>query len=127
MTFVTWHTTHDRGKTDLPEPYWAGNGMSDAEADAQIREFNAERNAEIRAIGLRNALVGGALLVVAGGISIWLWLVLKHPPQGKIGGLAVRVLSLVLLGGLYGVWKLVNGIYYLVRPQSEDKSIPDIS
>lgn len=21
---VTWHTTHDLGKTDLPEPYWAG-------------------------------------------------------------------------------------------------------
>ncbi len=21
---VTWHTTHDMGKTDLPEPYWAG-------------------------------------------------------------------------------------------------------
>lgn len=21
---LTWHTTHDMGKTDLPEPYWAG-------------------------------------------------------------------------------------------------------
>lgn len=21
---ITWHTTHDLGKTDLPEPYWAG-------------------------------------------------------------------------------------------------------
>jgi hypothetical protein len=21
---VTWHTTHDLGRTDLPEPYWAG-------------------------------------------------------------------------------------------------------
>src|SRR5690606_7559996 len=21
---LTWHTTHDLGKTDLPEPYWAG-------------------------------------------------------------------------------------------------------
>lgn len=24
LYLLTWHTTHDLGKTDLPEPYWAG-------------------------------------------------------------------------------------------------------
>jgi hypothetical protein len=32
----------------------------------------------------------------------------------------------VLLAGLYGFWKLIKGIVYLLRPQSEHKSIPDI-
>ena len=41
------------------------------------------------------------------------------------GGLAL-LLSVVLLAGIYGLSKLVKGLAYLVRPQSEHGSIPDI-
>jgi hypothetical protein len=32
----------------------------------------------------------------------------------------------LLIVGSYGLWKLGTGIAYLVRPQSDHKSIPDI-
>jgi hypothetical protein len=39
----------------------------------------------------------------------------------------MKVLALIVMVVFYGFWKLGKGIVYLVRPQSERKSIPDIS
>ena len=89
-------------------------------ADAKLKEFELERNTELRKIGLRNVLIGIALTAAAGTT---LWIALLH--ASATSGI-VKALALVLLVGCYGLWKLVNGIIYLVRPQSEHKSIPDI-
>jgi len=96
------------------------NGISDMAADAKLKEFELERNTELRKIGLRNVLIGIALTAAAGTT---LWIALLH--ASATSGI-VKALALVLLVGCYGLWKLVNGIIYLVRPQSEHKSIPDI-
>ena len=90
------------------------NGISEAVAEAKLAEFNLERSAEIRKIGLRNILIG---VVLTGTSGITLYVVGLGP---------IRALGLVGLAGLYGLWKLVDGVIYLVRPQSERKSIPDI-
>jgi len=37
---LTWHTTHDLGKTDLPEPYWAGQRTLFA-TSKDLRSFSA--------------------------------------------------------------------------------------
>jgi len=97
------------------------NGISDTVADAKLNEFGLERNKEIRNIGIRNTLIG-TVLTGAAGITIYIALPLS---SGLSSGIA-RASGVVLLGGLYGLWKLVKGVIYLVRPQSEHKSIPDI-
>ena len=92
------------------------NGVSDLVVDAKLKEFALERN-----IGIRNTLIG-TVLTGAAGITIYIALPLS---SGLSSGIA-RASGVVLLGGLYGLWKLVKGVIYLVRPQSEHKSIPDI-
>jgi len=96
------------------------NGVSDLVADAKLKEFELERSRELRGIGLRNVLIG-IVLTGAAGITLYLTLPIASATSGIIKALAV-----VLLAGLYGLWKLVKGAIYLFRPQSEHKSIPDI-
>jgi hypothetical protein len=100
-------------------------GYSENEADAQIREFCAERNAEIRRIGVRDIVIGGALVLVASLIFYFCFGNLHF-------GLTVthifgKFLGIVAVGLVYGLWKLVTGVFYLVRPQSEEESITEIS
>jgi len=92
------------------------NGVSDIDADAKIKGFIAERNAEIRRIGL--ALIVGATVII--------FLCLKQTTVAMFYSTGKGV-ALSFLGGLYGIWKLVKGIFYLVRPQSEEESITEIS
>ncbi len=96
------------------------NGVSAAVAEGKVREFELERNRELRRIGLRNLLVGSTLAGAA-GITLYLAFALASAGSGIIKGLAV-----VLMAELYGLWKLGKGIAYLVRPQAEHRSIPDI-
>jgi len=96
------------------------NGVSSVVADAKLREFKLERNQELRRIGRRNILIGG-MLTGAAAITLALAFHIASASSGIIKALAV-----VLLAGLYGLSKLVKGAVYLLRPQSEHKSIPDI-
>ena len=99
--------------------FLTSNCVSDTIAGARIKEFILERNAEIRKIGIKNTLVG---VVLTGAACITSYLIISNRGSSAFA----RALGLVLLAGLYGLWKLVNGVVYLVRPQSEHKSIPDI-
>jgi len=99
--------------------FLTSNGISAADADTKIEKFYAERNAELRKIGIRNTLIGAAL-VPGAGITFYLCL-----RTGNSSGSA-RGAAVCLFGVFYGIWKLYKGIIYLVRPQSERKSIPDI-
>ena len=100
--------------------FLVSNGVSVDAADSKVLEFELERNRELRRIGLRNVLIGG-VLAAAASIALYLWFPVASASSG-----IVRALAVVLLAGLYGVWKLIKGIVYLPRPQSEHKSIPDI-
>ena len=68
------------------------------------------------------------MLTVGGGIfSYWS---LKHIDIDKEDFRSARgfvtIAIVVALGGFYGLSKLIDGIIYLVRPQSIEKSIPDL-
>jgi uncharacterized protein YjeT (DUF2065 family) len=104
--------------------YLVSNGMPEAEADTVIKEFSRERNAEIRRIGTKNVVIG-AVLVGVSGILIYLIYINSSDRVVRVG--TGKVIGVLACAGLYGLWKLVNGIIYLVRPQSEDKSITDLS
>jgi hypothetical protein len=95
-------------------------GVSIDAASKKVQEFELERNQELRRIGVRNILEGG-VLAAAASVALYLGLRVSSATSGII-----RVLAIVLLAGIYGFWKLIKGIVYVLRPQSEHKSIPDI-
>jgi len=97
------------------------NGVSAEVAQARLKEFEIERNQELRRMGLRNVLVGG-LLSGSAGLTLYFAFAMASATSGIIKALAV-----VLLAGLYGLWKLVKGVAYLVGPQAEHRSIPDLA
>jgi hypothetical protein len=102
--------------------YLVSHGLSSLEAKAKIKEFNVERNATIRKVGLKSTIVGATLVLVTGGIC---YVRFKNPMFGW-DRYTYRSIVTIVLVGLYGCWKFVNGIIYLVRPQSEDQSITEI-
>jgi hypothetical protein len=101
--------------------------MSATDADAKIKEFNAERNTEIRKIGIKKIFIGAGLIIGAG---IALYFMFRNAGSdisySSIKGRAIRA-SGGIFGGLYGLWKFVDGITYLVRPKSEEESITEMS
>ena len=104
--------------------YLTSNGMSAADADAQIKQFTLERNAEIRKLGIKNVLIGVALIGAA-GIFFYPLYASSHIPSVSVR--SGKGYGVLFGAALYGLWKLVKGIIYLVRPKSEHGSIPDIS
>jgi hypothetical protein len=101
--------------------FLTSNGISAAVAEAKLKEFELERSQELRRIGLRNVVIGG-ILTGGAGLTLYLAFAIASATSGIIKALAV-----VLLAGIYGFWKLVKGVIYLVRPQSEHGSIPDVA
>jgi hypothetical protein len=103
--------------------YLTSNGMPGPEADELIKAFNRERNREIRKKGIKDTLIGAVLTGVCGGLIYYLLTQSEIPHSTTRAG---RGLGVLMLGAGYGLWKLVNGIFYLVRPQSEHQSITDL-
>ncbi len=84
-------------------------------------ENELEKSREVRRIGLRNVLVGG-ILAGAAGVALYVASAVASASSVIIGALAV-----VLMVGLYGLWRLVKGVVYLVRPQAEHRSVPEMT
>lgn len=104
--------------------FLTSNGMSVTDADAQLRNLMLERNAEIRRLGIRDVLIGAALLAGA-GIFFYLLFRSSHLPRVSVrAGKGYGVLAIL---AFYALWRLVKGIIRLVRPKSEHGSIPDLS
>ena len=99
--------------------FLTSNGISESEAGARIREFQRERNGEVRRLGIQSVLIGTLVVSLAG---ILLYLGFGGPEfGGDIHGLAVAIAA-----GIYGIWKLTKGGIYLLRPQAEDGSIGEM-
>jgi hypothetical protein len=99
------------------------NGMPGPEADERIKALNLERNREIRKMGIKDTLIGAVLIAIS-GIAIHFLLAIPQNYGWRMS--AGRGVAIMVLVGFYGLWKLVNGIVYLVRPQSEHQSITDV-
>jgi len=102
--------------------YLIDHGVSAAEADAMIKQLVRERNAAIRAIGIRRVLIGAPLLF----ISILLTWYLISDEQTLYHRTTYRISGFLILMGLFGLWKLIGGLMFLLRPQADDESIADI-
>lgn len=103
--------------------YLTSNGMSAVDADSKILELVRERTKEIRKTALRGAGIGAIIVCACASYILY---ELKHPStlfpskQGTAMFCAGGV-------GLYGIWKLVNGLVDLVWPKSQTRSIAELS
>jgi hypothetical protein len=102
--------------------FLTSNGVSPAEADSKIIEYQHERNAEIRKIGVRSIFIGLLVLVLA---AFTLYVFAWPLDRGSIV-LANRGIAVVVFVGFYGVWKVGIGLVYLIYPKSVRKSVSDI-
>ena len=107
--------------------FLTSHGVSETDADAKLKEFKAERNATLRRLDIKNTIIGGVILSAS---VILLCVAFRHPNMVRTSGTSIKRvganLGMLIFCIFYGLWKLVNGIIYLVRPQSEDASIPDL-
>jgi len=72
---------------------------------------------------LRNIAIGTVIICVAGILFVFIF---YHHSRLFTSKRASVMYGLVIVG-LYGSWKLVNGLVYLINPKSEERSITDIS
>lgn len=95
------------------------------EADQWIAGFTAERRKEIRKTGIRKIAIGVLLLAMAVGCFFLFQEAVESRRGGRNAG--GGFLTMMLLGLVFGIGKLVDGVFYLLRPQLETKSISDLS
>jgi len=105
--------------------YLVSNGISRSDADTKVAEFSLERDRELRQIGFRDLLVG-IVLSAASGFTLYLTFSVARLSGVWLTSGKLKVDGLLLLVGMYGLWKIGRGVFYLIRPQSEHKSIADI-
>lgn len=101
--------------------FLTANGIPVAEAEAKVREFVIERNAEIRKIGTRNLAFGGGLIFLGATVFYLVFAHAAHISNGSAKGCGAAALMVLI-----GIWKLTDGIFRVTRPKSEHGSIPDI-
>jgi len=104
--------------------FLVSNGISDTVADTKIKEFVLERQTEIRRLGIKYILSG--VIVTAASCGVLLWLLFAPGSFNAVRWLGASV-SILACIGLYGIWKLLRGVIYLARPQTEHKSISDVA
>ncbi len=91
------------------------NGMPIADADRTIQELVTERNKEVKEMGVRGTCIGAAIICA---VVIIIWYELEHPSKlfpAKQG----KAMYLMFLVGLYGIWRLIGGLFRLLRPQAK--------
>jgi hypothetical protein len=97
--------------------FLTASGLPAAVVNTKIEEFSRERNAWIRKAGVKSILTG-TLVAALAGVVVWL--------IAPLSGLT-RALCVLWVLGAYALWKIVNGIIYLVRPQSEQRGMQEIA
>lgn len=94
-----------------------------SETDDCLALLLRERHREIRRNGVRKITIGLVCLGVSvmGFYFLWTWISTQR------GRRASWLLTLLLAFGGYGIWKLVDGLIYLIRPQLESKAMSRLS
>jgi hypothetical protein len=91
-------------------------GISGSDADAKIQEFYLERNAEVRRSAVKSIIVGTVLVIAA--CILYYVTIRGYGYYGDYRG-AGSAIGAAIFAGIYGFWRLMNGIFDLFRPQSE--------
>jgi hypothetical protein len=85
------------------------HGFSDKDALEIIAGFQRERARGIRESAIKRILIG--ILLVLAPIGAYVWSVISGIVSAKLVGVAAFI-------GLVGLWRIVDGTWMLLRPQS---------
>lgn len=101
------------------------NGIQARSADELITEFMAERVREVRRSALIKLVVGLLTLAVSlvGLYPLWPVMGASYARRRGVG----LIYLLLVFGILSGLWKLVDGIIFLARPQAEKRAISELT
>jgi hypothetical protein len=102
--------------------FLTSNGIPAVEADSKIKEFQHERNREIRRLGVMSILIG----LLVGSLSMFALYIFAWPIDRGSMAFANAGTATIVFVGLYGLWKIGIGIVYVIWPQSVRKSVTDI-
>ncbi|HTB83005.1 MAG TPA: hypothetical protein VK742_05065 [Candidatus Sulfotelmatobacter sp.] len=91
-------------------------GFNLAEARSIVDELFAERMVTVRKNGIRKIIVGCGMMCVP--IIAW-------PITSQLIVFRARLMGLALGVGLWGVWKVLNGIIALVAPKMESGDVAE--
>jgi uncharacterized protein YjeT (DUF2065 family) len=111
---------HDRAEV---RRYLEAQGIVGSIAEKLLTEFTEERLSEIRRTGRRKILVGVTLLILAAVYFSW-WFAFSDSGIGYRRGRGAGVVAFV---GLYGLWKLIDGIFFVARPRDERRCVTEIA
>lgn len=98
---------------DAPEEvikYLRLQGLSAEEASELVQPLLKERAVTVRSNGIRNMVIG-SLMACVPIVAFFIFMSMKFIPT--------KIFALTIMVGLYGVYKLFNGIFMFVAPKSE--------
>jgi hypothetical protein len=98
--------------------YMQASGLGDKEASAYLDALFRERAADIRRTGIKKILIGSFWVVV---------LVAYLAFAALVGVIALKLLALAIVAAVVGVWKILEGIGYIVKPSSESGDLSNLS
>jgi hypothetical protein len=104
---------------DSPEDvikYLMIQGFAHPEAASVVKELWRERAATIRASGIRHIVIGGALI----SVPIVTFFAFLHASI-----MPVKLLGLTVMAGLWGLWKVLNGLVKVVAPKADHGDAAD--
>jgi hypothetical protein len=94
------------------------SGLGDKEASAYLDALFRERAADLRRTGIKKILIGSFWVVV---------LVAYLAFAALVGVIALKLLALAIVAAVVGVWKILEGIGYIVKPSSESGDLSNLS
>ncbi len=94
------------------------NGFSEKEVQELLAEWNQERADAVRSTGIKKATIG-ALLVPIPFITYFVFMAIGHMQR--------NLFAVACAAGMFGLWKLGDGLYMILAPRSERGDISSLS
>ena len=104
---------------DTPETvtnYLRMQGFNKEDAEALVRDLVKERKSAVRGIGSRKILTGVGLIFVP-IITLIIFL--------SIGVILLKVMAVAVMVGLWGCWRILNGVIMFLSPKSQPGDLAD--
>lgn len=93
------------------------NGVGDKDASSLVATFQKERAKSIRESAVKKVLVGLLYLCVPAGAFVMFTI---------SGDITAKFVALAFIAGLIGSWKVVDGVWMLLRPLSSGEDLATI-
>ena len=104
--------------TESVSEFLQTNGFSEKETLDLLADFKHERATAIRSSGIKKLVIGSLLAP----IPLIAYLVFM-----TIGYIYIKIFALTCLAGLFGLWKIIDGLTMIMNPRSERGDLSNLS